>query len=150
MLHVFPAACDCDPDGSQNGGMCDSHTDPSLGMVAGQCRCKTNVEGPRCDSCKTGFFGLSTDNPHGCQREYIPSEQSHKFWIVSVYYSLLSPPYAPTYIQLVSVTPEEQCQVAPSVTQSAETASASVLSLDAAVTSVWYDVTNALNVLDLS
>uniref|UniRef100_A0A8C4NQ25 Laminin, beta 2 (laminin S) n=1 Tax=Dicentrarchus labrax TaxID=13489 RepID=A0A8C4NQ25_DICLA len=61
-------ACDCDPDGSQNGGMCDSHTDPSLGMVGGQCRCKANVEGPRCDKCKTGFFGLSAENPQGCQQ----------------------------------------------------------------------------------
>uniref|UniRef100_A0AAQ6A8Y0 Laminin, beta 2 (laminin S) n=1 Tax=Amphiprion ocellaris TaxID=80972 RepID=A0AAQ6A8Y0_AMPOC len=60
-------ACDCDPDGSQNGGMCDSNTDPSLGMVGGQCRCKANVEGPRCDKCKTGFFGLSAENPQGCQ-----------------------------------------------------------------------------------
>ncbi|KAI9531300.1 Laminin subunit beta-1 [Dissostichus eleginoides] len=60
-------ACDCDPDGSQNGGMCDSHTEPSLGMVGGQCRCKANVEGPRCDKCKTGYFGLSAENPQGCQ-----------------------------------------------------------------------------------
>uniref|UniRef100_A0AAQ4RGT9 Laminin, beta 2 (laminin S) n=1 Tax=Gasterosteus aculeatus aculeatus TaxID=481459 RepID=A0AAQ4RGT9_GASAC len=60
-------ACDCDPDGSQNGGMCDSHTEPSLGLVGGQCRCKANVEGPRCDKCKTGFFGLSPHNPQGCQ-----------------------------------------------------------------------------------
>uniref|UniRef100_A0A3B3YPJ9 Laminin subunit beta-2 n=1 Tax=Poecilia mexicana TaxID=48701 RepID=A0A3B3YPJ9_9TELE len=60
-------ACDCDPDGSENGGLCDSHTDPSLGMVGGQCRCKLNVEGPRCDKCKTGFFGLSANNPEGCQ-----------------------------------------------------------------------------------
>uniref|UniRef100_A0A3Q3G6X1 Laminin subunit beta-2 n=1 Tax=Labrus bergylta TaxID=56723 RepID=A0A3Q3G6X1_9LABR len=60
-------ACDCDPDGSENGGMCDSHTDPSLGMVGGQCRCKQNVEGPRCDKCKSGYFGLSADSPQGCQ-----------------------------------------------------------------------------------
>ncbi|XP_032424850.1 laminin subunit beta-2 isoform X1 [Xiphophorus hellerii] len=60
-------ACDCDPDGSENGGLCDSHTDPSLGMVGGQCRCKPNVEGPRCDKCKTNFFGLSANNPVGCQ-----------------------------------------------------------------------------------
>ncbi|KAM4571448.1 laminin subunit beta-2 [Fundulus diaphanus] len=60
-------ACDCDPDGSENGGLCDSHSDPSLGMVGGRCRCKANVEGPRCDKCRTGFFGLSADNPAGCQ-----------------------------------------------------------------------------------
>lgn len=62
-------ACDCDPDGSQNGGICDSHTDPSLGIVGGQCRCKANVEGPRCDKCKAGFFGLSAENSEGCTRE---------------------------------------------------------------------------------
>uniref|UniRef100_A0A8C6WPG4 Laminin, beta 2 (laminin S) n=1 Tax=Neogobius melanostomus TaxID=47308 RepID=A0A8C6WPG4_9GOBI len=60
-------ACDCDPDGSLNGGMCDAVTDPALGQVAGQCRCKPHVEGPRCDKCKAGFYGLSADNPEGCQ-----------------------------------------------------------------------------------
>uniref|UniRef100_A0A8C1IFF7 Laminin, beta 2 (laminin S) n=1 Tax=Cyprinus carpio TaxID=7962 RepID=A0A8C1IFF7_CYPCA len=60
-------ACDCDPDGSLNGGICDGHDDPSLAMIAGQCRCKDNVEGPRCDKCKPGFFGLSASDPCGCQ-----------------------------------------------------------------------------------
>ncbi|CAL8324931.1 unnamed protein product [Merluccius merluccius] len=60
-------ACDCDPDGSQNGGLCDSHTDRAQGTVGGQCRCKAHVEGPRCDRCRTGFFGLSADDPQGCQ-----------------------------------------------------------------------------------
>ncbi|XP_066526397.1 laminin subunit beta-2 [Hoplias malabaricus] len=60
-------ACDCDPDGSINGGMCDGHDDSTLGMLAGQCRCKKNVEGPRCDKCKPGFFGLSANDPLGCQ-----------------------------------------------------------------------------------
>ncbi|MGH0162052.1 UNVERIFIED_CONTAM: hypothetical protein FKN15_042284 [Acipenser sinensis] len=61
------SSCDCDPDGSLNGGICDGHDDPTQGMIAGQCRCKDHVEGPRCDKCKSGFFGLSSDNPKGCQ-----------------------------------------------------------------------------------
>ncbi|NXQ61933.1 LAMB2 protein, partial [Anthoscopus minutus] len=61
-------ACDCDPEGSLDGGLCDSADDPARGLIAGQCRCKEHVAGPRCDHCKPGFFGLSTDNPQGCQR----------------------------------------------------------------------------------
>uniref|UniRef100_UPI00398F4E43 laminin subunit beta-2 isoform X1 n=1 Tax=Pristiophorus japonicus TaxID=55135 RepID=UPI00398F4E43 len=59
--------CDCDPDGSLNGGICDSRDDLNLGMIAGQCRCKDHVEGPRCDKCKAGYFGLSAENLQGCQ-----------------------------------------------------------------------------------
>ncbi|XP_052450464.1 laminin subunit beta-1-like [Carassius gibelio] len=65
-----PAACipcDCDPVGSVEGGVCDSHTDLDLGMIGGQCRCKQNVKGQRCDYCKEGHYGLSLDNPLGCQ-----------------------------------------------------------------------------------
>ncbi|XP_043934664.1 laminin subunit beta-1-like isoform X2 [Protopterus annectens] len=59
--------CDCDPDGSVDGGACDSFTNPNLGMIAGQCRCKSNVKGQRCDTCKEGFYGLSRNDPLGCQ-----------------------------------------------------------------------------------
>ncbi|NXA06187.1 LAMB2 protein, partial [Sapayoa aenigma] len=63
-----PPACDCDPEGSRDGGLCDGADDPARGLIAGQCRCKDHVAGPRCDRCKPGFFGLSTENPRGCQR----------------------------------------------------------------------------------
>ncbi|XP_040262981.1 laminin subunit beta-2-like [Bufo bufo] len=59
--------CDCDPVGSSDGGVCDSHTNVNLGMIAGQCRCKENVKGERCDSCKENFYGLSRNDPEGCQ-----------------------------------------------------------------------------------
>nr|XP_060622490.1 laminin subunit beta-2 [Anolis sagrei ordinatus] len=61
-------ACDCDPDGTLDGGVCDTHDDPTLRLIAGQCRCKEHVQGARCDKCKPGFFGLNADNPQGCQR----------------------------------------------------------------------------------
>nr|XP_025728478.1 laminin subunit beta-4-like [Callorhinus ursinus] len=59
--------CECDPDGTSSGGMCVSHSDPALGTVAGQCLCKENVEGAKCDQCKPNHHGLSAADPAGCQ-----------------------------------------------------------------------------------
>ncbi|XP_013782951.1 laminin subunit beta-1-like [Limulus polyphemus] len=60
-------ACDCDPRGSLEDGICDSRTDPAAGLVAGACHCKTNVDGRRCDSCKNGYWNFHSDNPVGCE-----------------------------------------------------------------------------------
>ena len=54
----FPA-CNCDPTGTrrdENGTLiCDS--------VGGQCECKANVIGQRCDRCAPGSFGFGSE---GC------------------------------------------------------------------------------------
>ncbi|XP_076344696.1 laminin subunit beta-1-like isoform X3 [Tachypleus tridentatus] len=59
--------CDCDPYGSEENGICEPHSDSVLGTVAGVCHCKKNVEGRRCDRCKSGFWNLRPDNPDGCE-----------------------------------------------------------------------------------
>lgn len=68
-LFFLCTGCDCDPVGSLDEGRCDSHTDLYLGMIGGQCRCKPNVQGHRCDYCKDGHYGFSQNDPLGCQRE---------------------------------------------------------------------------------
>ncbi|XP_050308675.1 basement membrane-specific heparan sulfate proteoglycan core protein isoform X33 [Anthonomus grandis grandis] len=49
-------SCNCDPRGSTYNG-----------CVNGQCQCKANVEGPYCDRCRNGTFGLSSQNIDGCE-----------------------------------------------------------------------------------
>ncbi|XP_010215160.1 PREDICTED: laminin subunit beta-3 [Tinamus guttatus] len=52
--------CECDPDGTVPGSVCDHLT--------GRCVCKDNVQGERCHLCKPGFTQLANANPQGCRR----------------------------------------------------------------------------------
>ncbi|XP_040472736.1 laminin subunit beta-3 isoform X2 [Falco naumanni] len=52
--------CECDPDGTMPGSICDPLT--------GRCVCKENVQGDRCHLCKPGFTQLANANPMGCRR----------------------------------------------------------------------------------
>lgn len=60
LLMLLPG-CMCNAEGSVNGGRCDDS--------AGSCQCKVNVEGPNCDRCKKGYYGLNAFNPLGCSSE---------------------------------------------------------------------------------
>ncbi|XP_005110416.2 laminin subunit beta-1 [Aplysia californica] len=59
--------CDCDSFGSEQNGLCEQVTDEIAGTVAGRCRCKAFVRGPRCDQCADNYWNLQKDNPLGCQ-----------------------------------------------------------------------------------
>ncbi|KAA8593691.1 hypothetical protein FQN60_009807 [Etheostoma spectabile] len=52
--------CICSAEGTVNGGRCDD--------ITGACQCKVNVEGPRCERCKRGYYDLSASNPLGCSK----------------------------------------------------------------------------------
>lgn len=54
-------ACDCYPPGLRS-------TETDCARVDGQCGCKINVEGRRCDTCKSGFYSLSETDPLGCSQ----------------------------------------------------------------------------------
>ena len=64
-------ACDCEPDGTTDDGDCDMKTDPEEGTKAGQCHCKENVDGIRCDKCKNGYWNFTAENEAGCQSKFI-------------------------------------------------------------------------------
>ncbi|XP_033106488.1 laminin subunit beta-1-like [Anneissia japonica] len=59
--------CDCDPNGSEMGGECESRSDPMMNLEAGRCLCKRYVTGQRCDTCMNGHWNLRRDNPEGCE-----------------------------------------------------------------------------------
>uniref|UniRef100_A0A3P8X1D7 Laminin subunit beta 4 n=1 Tax=Cynoglossus semilaevis TaxID=244447 RepID=A0A3P8X1D7_CYNSE len=54
--------CECSAEGSRSSE-CD--------VLSGQCVCKENVEGRRCDRCKPGFFNMRREDPDGCQGEVL-------------------------------------------------------------------------------
>lgn len=39
---------------------------PSCDQATGKCVCKDNVEGQRCQRCKSGHFYIDLDNEFGC------------------------------------------------------------------------------------
>ncbi|XP_073409429.1 usherin [Dendrobates tinctorius] len=61
-----PSAVDvCQPcDCNETGTASKSQNCEELG---GQCRCKVNVGGRRCDQCKDGFYNLQESKADGCQ-----------------------------------------------------------------------------------
>ncbi|KAM3930149.1 usherin [Leptodactylus fuscus] len=52
--------CDCHEAGTANKSQnCEE--------FGGQCQCKVNVGGRRCDQCKDGYYNLQESSPDGCQ-----------------------------------------------------------------------------------
>ena len=57
----FARPCECSSTGSESS-ICDKY--------CGQCPCKTNVAGRKCDRCAISFYGFNAD---GCLRKYFNS-----------------------------------------------------------------------------
>ncbi|ETN73227.1 laminin EGF-like protein [Necator americanus] len=83
-FYGFPEchACDCEPAGTDplqcKDGLC-------LCSEEGECPCKKNVIGEKCDRCKDGTFSLDSSNRLGCTECFCfnrssTCEQSALFW----------------------------------------------------------------------
>ena len=57
MCSFLELGCGCNVFGSENSTTCTDW---------GQCTCKCNVEGDKCDHCSAGYFGLSSVSPTEC------------------------------------------------------------------------------------
>lgn len=69
--------CDTCVPGAYNFPSCEAGSchpaglapaDPALPEAQAPCVCRAHVEGPSCDHCRAGFWGLSPSNPEGCAR----------------------------------------------------------------------------------
>ncbi|XP_036862294.2 laminin subunit alpha-5 isoform X1 [Manis javanica] len=54
--------CNCSGPGVQE------LTDPTCDMDSGQCQCRPNVAGRRCDTCAAGFYGYPSCHPCDCHQ----------------------------------------------------------------------------------
>ena len=62
--------CNCNDQGSRrvsNVVYLDCLREATMGMAVGDCYCKTNVEGSKCDVCEDEHYNLSASNANGCQ-----------------------------------------------------------------------------------
>ena len=56
---MLPTDCKCKPEGITNNGSCSQKN-----ATIGQCECKQNVTGRRCDRCEDAYYGY-TNPPIG-------------------------------------------------------------------------------------
>ena len=64
-------ACECNALGSHRNGKCAQESDISQGIALGDCRCKSNLIGQKCRTCKTNTWNLIAANPDGCEGRHV-------------------------------------------------------------------------------
>ncbi|UXI15568.1 troponin C [Sarcoptes scabiei] len=75
--------CYCNLNGTKDIDNCLANTNENQN---GQCQCKENVEGDRCDRCLEGHFHLSKENPMGCLQCFCHGKtnqcksKNHLYW----------------------------------------------------------------------
>lgn len=65
LLFCFLIACNCFLLGVKNDGSCAQNTTGIYQI--GQCLCKDNVSGRRCNQCVANYYGIVTDPVGVCE-----------------------------------------------------------------------------------